>query len=119
MATVVPCETAVTALADAPARRRIFRIPSSTASDGSSGVDGVLVVKISPVVSSTATTSVNVPPVSIPMRRRPVTPSPGRVESPSYGIMPAGATCSFVRPTLSRPRRTRPDALASSMNALT
>jgi hypothetical protein len=40
-------------------------------------------------------------------------------ESPSYGFMPAGATCSFVSPTLSRPRRTRPDALASSMNALT
>ena len=40
-------------------------------------------------------------------------------ESPGYGFMPAGATCSFVRPTLSRPRRTRPDALASSTNALT
>jgi hypothetical protein len=33
-------------------------------------VDGVLVVTISPVVPSTATTSVNVPPVSIPMRSR-------------------------------------------------
>ena len=41
------------------------------------GVDGVLVVTIWPVSSSTATTSVNVPPVSTPMRiRRPsMTPS--------------------------------------------
>jgi hypothetical protein len=34
------------------------------------GVDGVLVVKISPVASSMATMSVNVPPVSMPTRRR-------------------------------------------------
>ena len=68
---MVPWETAATAPADFPASRRTFRSPSSTARDGSSGIDGVLVVKTSPVVSSTATTSVNVPPVSIPMRRRP------------------------------------------------
>src|SRR5262245_43223790 len=46
--------------------------------DGSRGVDGVLVVAISPVASSTATTSVNVPPVSIPIlsRRGPRRPPP-------------------------------------------
>jgi len=32
------------------------------------GVDGILVVRISPVASSIATTSVNVPPVSMPIR---------------------------------------------------
>src|SRR5690242_16381757 len=82
VATVVPWETAATAgrdalvagSADAPfVRRRIFRMPSSTPTDGSWGVDGVLVVKISPVASSTATTSVNVPPVSMPIRRRRLT----------------------------------------------
>src|SRR3989442_13108506 len=43
---------------------------SSTPSEGSCGVVGVLVVTMAPVDSSTATTSVNVPPVSMPMRRR-------------------------------------------------
>jgi hypothetical protein len=37
-------------------------------SAGLAGVDGVLVVTMSPESSSSATTSVNVPPVSMPMR---------------------------------------------------
>jgi hypothetical protein len=37
---------------------------------GSAGVDGVLVVTSSPVASSSATTSVKVPPVSMPIRMR-------------------------------------------------
>lgn len=36
-----------------------------------------------------------------------------------YGFMPAGATCSFFNPMSSNALRTRPDALASSMNVLT
>jgi hypothetical protein len=39
-----------------------------SAKEGSSGVDGVFVVEIAPVSSLIATTSVNVPPVSIPSR---------------------------------------------------
>src|SRR2546427_288921 len=60
--------SAATAARSARTRRRTFRSPSSTAVEGSSGVEGVLVAKTSPVAASTATTSVNVPPVSIPMR---------------------------------------------------
>src|SRR3954452_20839303 len=89
VATVVPWLTAVTALPSRPSWPRTFctpaRKPSAgsaggrggvvvggprAASAGSAGVDGVLVVATAPVSSSTATTSVNVPPVSIPMRTR-------------------------------------------------
>jgi hypothetical protein len=41
-------------------------------SAGLPGVEGVLVVTSSPLVVSRATTSVNVPPVSIPIRSRRV-----------------------------------------------
>src|SRR5687768_17185898 len=51
-------------------RPRTLRTPLRKPSAGSAGVDGVFVVVIWPVSSSTATTSVNVPPVSIPMRTR-------------------------------------------------
>src|SRR5215211_9077296 len=47
-----------------------LRAPARKPSAGSAGVDGVLVVLVRPVSSSTATTSVNVPPVSMPMRTR-------------------------------------------------
>ena len=45
-----------------------MRIPAATPIDGSSTVVGVFVVTISPVASFSATTSVKVPPVSMPMR---------------------------------------------------
>ena len=58
---------------------------------GCAGVDGVLVVTSSPVSSSKATTSVNVPPVSMPIRMR------------------RGAGCSALMPTIQavRPRARR------------
>src|SRR3954467_4423040 len=70
VATVVPWLTAVTALRSRPNWPRTFCTPARKRSAGSAGVDGVLVVATAPVSSSTATTSVNVPPVSIPMRTR-------------------------------------------------
>ena len=52
----------------APIRPRILSMPARKPSAGSAGVDGVLVVTTAPVRASTATTSVNVPPVSMPIR---------------------------------------------------
>ncbi len=50
-------------------------MPARNPSAGLPGVDGVLVVTSSPESSSNATTSVNVPPVSMPMRiRRAIVP---------------------------------------------
>ena len=48
-------------------RSRTLRTPLMKPSAGLLGVDGVLVVTSSPVSSSSATTSVNVPPVSMPI----------------------------------------------------
>src|SRR5260370_20643703 len=45
-------------------------MPSSTPMEGSRGVEGVVVVKISPVATTTATTSVKVPPVAMPILSR-------------------------------------------------
>ncbi len=67
MATVVPWLTAVIASPSAPTRSSTFAIPARKPSAGLLGVDGVLVVTSSPVSSSKATTSVKVPPVSIPI----------------------------------------------------
>src|SRR5688572_1405680 len=73
VATVVPWLTAVIASPERSIRPRTLRTPFRKPSAGSAGVDGVFVVLIWPVSSSTATTSVNVPPVSMPMRtRRPL-----------------------------------------------
>src|SRR3954447_25181636 len=72
VATVVPWLTAVTALPSTPSRPSTLRTPVRKPSAGSAGVDGVLVVVVRPVASSTATTSVKVPPVSMPMRTRQV-----------------------------------------------
>jgi hypothetical protein len=66
VATVVPCETA--AIRPPPTRPSTFSMPAMNPSAGLPGVDGVLVVTSSPVASSNATTSVNVPPVSMPIR---------------------------------------------------
>src|SRR3954463_11560005 len=70
VATVVPWLTAVIASPCRPIRSRTLRTPVRKPSAGSAGVEGVFVVVVRPVSSSTATTSVNVPPVSIPMRTR-------------------------------------------------
>src|SRR3954468_14297591 len=70
VATVVPWLTAVTAPPSRPSWPSTFRRPARKPSAGSPGVDGVLVLATSPVPSWTATTSVNVPPVSMPMRTR-------------------------------------------------
>src|SRR5262245_6089303 len=52
-----------------------FSIPARNPSAGLAGVDGVLVVTSSPESSSRATTSVKVPPVSIPTLIRRVWPA--------------------------------------------
>ncbi len=70
VATVVPWLTAVIESPPAPSRPSTFSIPSRNPSAGFAGVDGVLVDTAAPVSSSTATTSVKVPPVSMPIRIR-------------------------------------------------
>ena len=71
VATVVPCRIAEISVGEASEQARILSIPARKPSAGSSGVDGVLVVTTVPVRPSTATTSVNVPPVSMPIRMYP------------------------------------------------
>src|SRR5690242_15914471 len=70
VATVVPCATADTSPSSKPASRATLCTPLMNPTDGSAGVDGVLVVCIAPVSSSSATTSVKVPPVSSASRKR-------------------------------------------------
>src|SRR3954468_20250132 len=70
VATVVPWLTAVTAEPSSSIRSSTLRTPLRKPSAGAAGVDGVLVVVVRPDSSSTATTSVKVPPVSMPMRTR-------------------------------------------------
>ncbi len=57
-----------------PSSPSTLSMPARKPSAGLPGVEGVLVVTSSPVSSSNATTSVNVPPVSMPMRMRRVMP---------------------------------------------
>src|SRR3954447_10967664 len=74
VATVVPWLTAEIVSpamsSEMPIRSSTLRTPVRKPSAGSAGVDGVFVVVVLPVSSSMATTSVNVPPVSMPMRTR-------------------------------------------------
>src|SRR3954468_8626151 len=74
VATVVPWLTAEIVSpamsSEMPIRSSTLRTPVRTPSGGAAGVDGVFVVVVLPVSSSMATTSVNVPPVSMPMRTR-------------------------------------------------
>src|SRR5690606_20564247 len=79
VATVVPWLTAVTASPSTPSIPSTFSMPVMNPSAGSAGDDGVFVVTISPVSSSTATTSVNVPPVPIPILVRLATPASCRI----------------------------------------
>ena len=60
-------ETAVMSLPPASTMSRIFSMPAMKPSAGLPGVLGVFVVTSSPESSSKATTSVNVPPVSMPI----------------------------------------------------
>ena len=68
VAMVVPWLTDATASMPVPSSPSIFASPAMNPWAGSAGVDGVLVTVSSPVTSSNATTSVNVPPVSMPIR---------------------------------------------------
>src|SRR5215467_4089263 len=68
VAIVVPWLTDTTASIPWPSWASIFSRPVMKPSAGSAGVDGVLVTVSSPVDSSKATTSVKVPPVSMPIR---------------------------------------------------
>ena len=71
VATVVPWLTALIASpspSGSPNRPSTLSMPAMKPSAGLPGVDGVFVVTSSPEASSNATTSVKVPPVSMPMR---------------------------------------------------
>src|SRR5207302_3302341 len=72
VATVVPCETPEMSLGSQPACWTILWTPAMKPIDGSCGVVGVLVVCTTPVSSSKATTSVNVPPVSSASLKRAI-----------------------------------------------
>ena len=63
----------------APISPSTLSMPARKPSAGLPGVDGVLVVTSSPVSSSKATTSVKVPPVSMPMRMRRVMQPPNQI----------------------------------------
>src|SRR6478735_7506235 len=98
VATVVPWLTASMSAPVAWSRPSTLSMPARNPSAGLLGVDGVLVVTSSPVSSSKATTSVNVPPVSMPIRIRRVMGS----------IQPAHKAA--------RPRQTLPTNSTSSGN---
>ena len=68
VASVVPWIRARTPAGPAPASWSSVTTPSSTACDGSLGVVRSLPTRTAPVVSSTQTRSVKVPPMSTPMR---------------------------------------------------
>jgi len=75
VATVVPWLTAEVSLYSAPSKASALCTPVRKPSAGLLGVDGVFVATISPESSRRATTSVNVPPVSIPILIRRATHS--------------------------------------------
>src|SRR3954454_25398034 len=83
VATVVPWLTASMSAPVAPTSPSTLSMPARKPSAGLLGVDGVLVVTSSPESSSKATTSVTVPPWSMPIRIRRVMVSiqPGRVSA--------------------------------------
>ncbi len=68
VATVVPCSTWSTSGSAMPASSQTFRMPFSTPTDWSAGTDAVFARQVRPSVSSTSSTSVNVPPTSTPNR---------------------------------------------------
>src|SRR5262245_10216304 len=80
VATVVPWTTSAVSRSSAsrsrPSSEASRRSPSITPSDGSDGVEAAFARATRPE-SSTATTSVNVPPTSIPMRSILAAPRPG------------------------------------------
>src|SRR5690606_13137069 len=71
VATVVPWLTAAIASPSSSRSPRTLLMPARKPSAGLLGVDGVFVVTTLPVVWSNATTSVKVPPVSMPIRMWP------------------------------------------------
>ena len=70
VATVVPWARLATSCAVAPADARIAATPRTRPTAGFDGVLATLVTRIVPEPVSTATISVKVPPVSMPMRKR-------------------------------------------------
>src|SRR5258708_360592 len=70
VATVVPWARPATLSGAAPAAARILFTPRTSPIAGFAGVLATLVTSVAPDTISTDTISVNVPPVSIPMRRR-------------------------------------------------
>src|SRR5438105_7072345 len=68
VATVVPCANAATSSGVAPDRARICVTPRDKPTAGLCGVLATLVTSTAPLAASTDTMSVNVPPVSMPMR---------------------------------------------------
>ena len=68
VATVVPCVTDTMSSAESPYWASMAPRPSTTAREGSSGVEGALNSRASPLCSSTMRKSVNVPPTSTPIR---------------------------------------------------
>ena len=72
VATVVPWARLVTRPRLAPALCRIAATPRTSPTAGFDGVLATLVTRIAPEPVSTATISVKVPPVSMPMRKREV-----------------------------------------------
>ena len=79
-------ETALMSSPLAPIRSSTLWTPARKPSAGLLGVEGVFVVTSSPDSSSRATTSVNVPPVSMPIRIR----RPAEVPAVMVRIQPAG-----------------------------
>jgi hypothetical protein len=81
---VVACDRSPTS-AGATAQRRIATSSAlSTPAAGSAGVVGTLATPIQPLFSSTSATSVNVPPMSTPIRQlTPAPPSSQRIYSRS------------------------------------
>jgi len=69
VATVVPWSTTSTSRGSSRALLSSASSPSPTAFDGFVGVDGTLASVSVPALSSARTQSVNVPPVSIAIRR--------------------------------------------------
>jgi hypothetical protein len=66
--TVEPCRTTPIAPTGRPSVSAAMRIPRSTPTDWSSGVDSTFSSVSAPVSSSSTSTSVNVPPTSTPKR---------------------------------------------------
>src|SRR5215470_2585411 len=106
VATVVPCERVATSALAAAAWPRISRTPFARPIAGFAGVLATLVTSMRPVRPSTATMSVNVPPVSMPMRSIACgTAAMARARPESSRPVVAGLRGEEPRPPAARLRR--------------